>query len=175
MFSKEVPIPEGIEIEINKKIKVTGPKGSIEKSFKFPREIKIKKEENRVVVFSESERRKIKAIVGSLAAHIRNMIKGVRKGFTYKLRICYLHFPPTVKVEGNKVLIQNFLGEKKPRIAEIIGNSKVEVKGSDVIVTGIDIDEVSQTAANIENACRITGYDRRRFLDGIYIYSKEEG
>jgi large subunit ribosomal protein L6 len=101
------------------------------------------------------------------------MVDGVTKGFTYRLRIVYSHFPITVKVEKDKILIQNFLGERTPRIAKIVGNTEVKVEGSDVIVSGINLEEVSQTSANIEQACRIIGYDRRRFLDGIYLISRE--
>jgi large subunit ribosomal protein L6 len=70
-------------------------------------------------------------------------------------------------------LIQNFLGERVPRVAKIVGKTQVKVEGSDLIVSGINIEEVGQTAANIEQACRIVGYDRRKFLDGCYIISKE--
>ena len=49
---------------------------------------------------------------------------------------------------------------------------KVEVKGKDIIVSGINLEDVSQTAANIEQATRLTGRDRRIFYDGIYVYEK---
>jgi large subunit ribosomal protein L6 len=100
------------------------------------------------------------------------MMIGVTKGYTYKLKVVFSHFPVTVKVDKDKVLIQNFLGERKPRVAKIVGNAQVKVEGQDITVTGIDIDEVSQTASNIELACRITGYDRKIFQDGIWIVSK---
>ncbi len=177
MVSREIEVPEGVEIEISGyKVKVKGPKGEIEKEFKiWKKNVEIKKENSKVKVVGKDERRKTKAMVGTVLAHIRNMIKGVTQGYTYRLRIVYSHFPISIKIENGKVIIQNFLGERTPRIAEIVGNVKVEVKGSDVVVSGIDKDEVSQTAANIEQACRIVGKDRRRFIDGIYIYSKEVG
>ncbi len=175
MFEKVVEIPEGVEVEIDGySVKVRGKLGEVNKTFKvWRKDVKIEKIDNKIRVYSESERRKTKAMVGTVAAHIRNMIIGVTKGYTYKLKIIYSHFPVTVKVDGNKVYIQNFLGEKKPRVATIAENTKVEVKGSDVIVTGIDKDNVGKTASNIEQACRIVGKDRRRFIDGIYLYSKE--
>ncbi|MEM2500147.1 MAG: 50S ribosomal protein L6, partial [Candidatus Bathyarchaeia archaeon] len=92
-----------------------------------------------------------------------------------KLKIVYAHFPISVKVSGDKVLIENFMGERAPRIAKIVGNTKIIVKGDDVIVQGINLEEVSQTAANIEQATRIKERDPRRFLDGIYVYEKLEG
>ena len=172
MYAKEVEIPEGVEVEIEGvKVKVKGPKGELERDFGV-KEVKIEKKENKVVVSSEEAKRKKKALVGTLAAHIRNMIKGVTEGFTYKLKIVFSHFPMNVEVKGDKVLIHNFLGERTPRVAKIVGDTKVEVQGSDVIVSGIDIEAAGQTAANIEQACRIVGFDRRRFQDGIYIVEK---
>jgi large subunit ribosomal protein L6 len=174
MYSIELKIPENVKVEIEgKKVKVYGEKGELERTF-AEKGIKIELVEGKILIFSESERKKFKALVGTIAAHIRNMFEGVTKGFTYRLRIVYSHFPVTVKVEGDKVLIQNFLGERVPRVAKIVGKTQVKVEGSDLIVSGINIEEVGQTAANIEQACRIVGYDRRRFMDGIYIVSKGE-
>ena len=110
-----------------------------------------------------------------MAAHIKNMITGVTKGFTYKLKIVFTHFPVQVTVEGDKVVIRNFLGERAPRVAKIMPGVKVEVTKEDVIVKGIDIEAVGQTAANIEQATRIKEKDLRVFLDGIYIYEKQVG
>ena len=108
-------------------------------------------------------------------SHIRNMITGVTKGFTYKMKIIFTHFPIQVNVEGDKVVIRNFLGERAPRVAKILPGVKVEVQKEDVLVKGIDIEAVGQTAANIEQATKVKGKDIRVFLDGIYIYEKQVG
>ncbi len=171
---EEVEIPENVRVEVNgSRVKVSGPKGMLERDFSHARKVRIFVEDSKVVVETHFARRKEKAVVYAVAAHIRNMIAGVTKGFRYWLKVIYSHFPITVKVEGDKVLIINFLGEKSPRIAKIIGDVKVKVQKNDVIVEGIDIEDVGQTAANIEQATKITGFDRRVFVDGIYIYKKE--
>ncbi|NIU39655.1 50S ribosomal protein L6, partial [Candidatus Bathyarchaeota archaeon] len=85
------------------------------------------------------------------------------------------HFPISVKVKEKTVVIENFTGERSPRIAKIMGDTKVTVKGEDVIVQGINIEDVSQTAANIQNATKIKKKDPRVFLDGIYVYERHEG
>lgn len=173
MYSQELIVPEEINIEITgSKVRVSGPKGQLEKQFPI-REIKIEKSENKIKVSTESERRESKALVGTTIAHIRNMIHGITKGFVYRLRLVYSHFPITVKVEKDKIVIQNFLGERKPRVAKIVGNTQVKVEGSDVVVSGINLDEVSQTAGDIELSTRITGYDKKIFQDGIYLVSRE--
>ncbi len=121
-------------------------------------------------------RRKDKAIAGTWAAHLRNMVKGVDEGFTYRLKVVYSHFPMTLAVQGEVMLITNLFGEKVPRRAALPWSpAEVEVKvenKTDVIVSGADIEKVGQTAANIERACRIRRRDRRVFQDGIYIVEK---
>lgn len=175
MFSKELIIPQGVQVELSgNKVKVKGSKGELEKSFDMKNNVKLEQAEGKLKVMSESDRRTKKAIAGSIAAHIRNMIEGVTKGYVYKLRVVYSHFPVTVKVEGDKVLIQNFLGERTSRVAKIVGKVEVKVEGGDITVTGMDIDEVSGVAANIEQATRISGRDRRVFQDGCWIVSKGE-
>ena len=175
MFSKELIIPQDVQIEIaGNKVKVKGAKGELEKLFEIKNNVKLEKLDSKLKVSSESDRRKTKAIAGTITAHIRNMITGVTKGCVYKLRVVYSHFPVTVKVEGNKVLIQNFLGERTSRMAKIVGKVEVKVEGADVTVSGLDVDEVSRVAANIEQATRISGRDRRVFQDGCWIVSKGE-
>ena len=52
---------------------------------------------------------------------------------------------------------------------------KVEIKGDEVVVSGIDKEAVGQTAANIEQTTRIRGYDPKVFQDGIYPVDKGVG
>ncbi len=121
---------------------------------------------------SEMPRKKEKALLGTYGAHIRNMIVGVTKGYEYKMKIVFAHFPIKASVKGDTFMIENFLGEKHPRKARILGITKVNVKGDLVDLTGPDVEAVGQTAANIERATKIKGFDPRVFQDGIYIIQK---
>jgi large subunit ribosomal protein L6 len=105
------------------------------------------------------------------------MIRGVTKGYTYKLKIVYAHFPVTIKVHEKErnLTIENFTGEKTPRIIRIVGSAKVKVVGDEVHVQGSNLQDVSQTAANIQTGTRILEKDQRVFLDGVYIFEKSEG
>ncbi|ADC70413.1 ribosomal protein L6P [Methanocaldococcus sp. FS406-22] len=171
-IEERVKIPENVQVEINNNEVVVKSEGKeLRRKFEHPK-IVIKKEGDEVVIFCEYPRRKDKAMVGTIRAHINNMIKGVTEGFTYKLKIRYAHFPMKVSVKGNEVIIENFLGEKHPRRARIMEGVTVKISGEDVIVTGIDKEKVGQTAANIEQATRIKGRDPRVFQDGIYIVEK---
>lgn len=172
IMERTIEIPEGIQLELdNFKVKITGPKGALEKDFYSPlfrRDVIIKKVDDKILISSESERKKVKAMLGTIESHILNMIEGVKKGYTVKLKIVYMHFPFTMKISGNDILINNFLGEKTPRKAKIVNDCKVEIKGDEIVVTGINKENVGQTAANLERATWIRARDRRVFQDGIF-------
>ncbi|MEC7406438.1 MAG: 50S ribosomal protein L6 [Candidatus Thermoplasmatota archaeon] len=148
---------------------------TVSREFRHPK-VTVRNSQNGIEVFCNLPRRADKAIAGTWAAHLRNMVRGVEEGFEYKLQAVYSHFPMTLKVEGDRMVITNLFGEKVPRVAKLPWSpSEVEVKvqnKTDVTVSGVDREKVGQTAANIERSCRIKKRDRRVFQDGIYIVSK---
>ncbi|MEM1540293.1 MAG: 50S ribosomal protein L6 [Candidatus Bathyarchaeia archaeon] len=173
--SKVVQIPDDVELTLEgKKVTVKGAKGTLIRDFSYA-PVSMELQGKSLRIWANWPRKKESALVGTIHAHINNMITGVRKGFTYKLKIVFSHFPISVKVQDGMVLIENFTGERNPRKAKIVGNAKVKVSGDDVIVQGINLEEVSQTAANIEQATKVRRKDPRVFLDGIYLYEKSEG
>ncbi|MBD3155071.1 MAG: 50S ribosomal protein L6 [Candidatus Aenigmarchaeota archaeon] len=176
-MEKEIEIPEGVNVEVDgKSVKISGEKGQVERTFRYFHDIKIQKKDNKIVTSSKSEKRRVKLMMGTIIAHIRNMMKGVSKGFTYNMKVVYSHFPMNVQVQEKNILIKNFIGEKKPRVAKIMGeNTQVKVNGKDITITGIDKEEVGQTMGNVEQACRIIGFDRRVFQDGIYFTGEDNG
>ncbi|MCS7134934.1 MAG: 50S ribosomal protein L6, partial [Candidatus Aenigmarchaeota archaeon] len=122
-MEREFKIPEGFKVTVDgKKLRVEYGGRFIEKQINYPSSIKLKVEDNKLIVSSEIERRKIKAMMGTLIAHVRNMVKGLKDGYTYRLKAVYTHFPMTIKVEGDEVIITNFLGERTVRKAKILGD-----------------------------------------------------
>ena len=104
---------------------------------------------------------------------MNNMIKGVTEGFTYTLKALYSHFPMTLAVKGNELVVNNYFGERVPRSAKILNGVEVKVQNkTEVIVSGIDKEAVGQTAANIERSTTVKKRDRRVFQDGIYLIEK---
>jgi large subunit ribosomal protein L6 len=174
-ISKIIQAPDGVEISLaGKKVTVKGVKGVLARDFSFV-SISIDAEENGVRVWAKWPRKKEAALVGTISSHIQNMITGVQKGFTYKLKIVFSHFPISVKAQGTSVLIENFTGERRARRAKIVGDVKVKIEPEDVVVQGLNLENVSQTAANIEQATRVKRKDPRIFLDGVYVYERNEG
>ena len=113
--------------------------------------------------------------MGTVHSHIQNLITGVQKGFSYKLKIVFSHFPISAKVQGKTVVIENFTGERRARRIKIRGDTTVKVESEDIVVQGLNLEDVSQTAANIEQATKVKNKDPRVFLDGIYVYERNEG
>ncbi|BDC19345.1 50S ribosomal protein L6 [Acidianus sp. HS-5] len=171
---ESLKIPDNISLTLeNGKIIVKGPKGEVEKDISDIRGIEVRLENGELVVESTFANKKTKALVYTLLRHVKNMIIGVTKGYRYYLKIIFTHFPMSVKVVGSEVQITNLIGEKNIRRAQILPGVKVTIKGEDIIVEGIDLEKVAQTAANIERVSKISGFDRRVFGDGVYIYKKE--
>nr|WP_321497524.1 50S ribosomal protein L6 [uncultured Methanolobus sp.] len=171
-IKKTIAIPEGVTVTMQGKLlSVTGPKGKIERDFWYP-DVKVEVTGSAIIVDSTVMKKTQKAMVGTFASHINNMVKGVTEGFEYRMKVVYSHFPMQLKVEGNKLVINNFLGEKKPRTAKILGDTKVKASADEVIVTGFNKEDVGQTAANIEQTTRIKRFDPRVFQDGIYTVEK---
>jgi large subunit ribosomal protein L6 len=169
----EIPIPDGASVELTgKTLTVTGEKGSITRTFKAP-SITIEKGDKIISVLTASRRKKDMAVMGAVRSHIANMVHGVQEGYEYSLKIFYAHFPMNVSVEENRVKIDNFLGEKYPRYARIVGDTQVKISGDVITVSGIDKESVGQTAANLEQATRIKEKDPRVFQDGIYLFEKD--
>jgi len=167
-----VNIPEGVSIDSSSSnVKVTGPRGELSRNFEHSA-IKIKQSENQLNIIGNNLRKKEKALIGTWNAHLKNMVKGVDKGFLYEMKIIFAHFPMKVAVKGNVVTIDNFLGEKATRNSAIVGDVKVNVKGDALTIEGNNIEDVGQTAGNLEKATIVKGRDTRVFQDGIYMISK---
>ena len=172
MNEKSVEIPEGIEVrQVGSSVTVKGPKGELSRDFGHPK-VKAEVKGSTVKFIADDDRKKTGALLGTFAAHVKNMATGVASGWEVMLKAVYSHFPMKVAVEGDTVVIQNFMGERNSRKSKIVGQTKVEVKKDEVVVTGIDKEDVGQTAANIEQVTKVTKYDRRVFQDGIYITQK---
>ena len=167
-FSTEVKIPDDVKVSFKSHmLNVEGPLGKTYKNFKkIPVDIEIG--DSSVLLKAQGTRNANFAIMNTARSIIRNLFEGVIEGYTIKMKVVFSHFPINVKVEGNQVLIENFQGERAPRITKICGKTNVVPKGDDVIITGHVLTDVTQTAAEIENKSKVKNKDHRVFLDGIY-------
>ena len=174
-FSTSVEIPENVKVSFKSSmLTVEGPLGKTYKNFrKIPVDIEIN--DNMVLLKAQGTRNSSYAIMNTARSIIRNLLEGVVDGYTIKMKVVFSHFPINVKIDGKQVLIENFQGERAPRVTKIWGETKVVPKGDDVIITGHVLTDVSQTAAEIQDGSRVKNKDHRVFLDGIYKFEKKKG
>jgi large subunit ribosomal protein L6 len=173
----EVEIPDKIQVlKENNTIIIKGKFGLVKKDFtRLPAAI-ILENQKKIIIRPYGKRKKDLAVTNTAKSVIGTMIKGAENGFTYKLKTVFAHFPIAIKVKEKEVHIENFYGERSPRVSRVVGEGTiVKVLGDDVLVQGPSLEDVSQTAANIEASTKVKGKDHRVFLDGLYIYSREEG
>ena len=169
---RRVDIPEGVTIELDGPVlKMKGPKGQLERNVRFP-QVSVSIEDGEVVISTASERKRVTAMVGTYEAHIRNMCTGVTEGFEYRMKVVYSHFPIQLKLQGNRLEITNFLGEKKPRFATISNGVTAKVSNDEIVLTGINKELLGNSSANIEHATKIRKRDPRIFQDGIYLVTR---
>lgn len=182
MEKRLISIPSNVEIKLldNGHIHVKGPKGTLERHFiRVDAQLTLNKKENQIEVFDYFVNRRKKAIVSTIASHIKNMILGVQNPFVYKLKIIYSHFPIDVKIvkgKGSQILeYTGMYGMKDKTRIPVPKEVKTKVQGEDIVCESIDIEKVGQFAARVEQSSRLRGKrakDPRIFQDGIYTFER---
>ncbi len=179
--SVAVPIPKGVRFRVEAGwIIADGPLGSSRRPFPADAiEITPASESVTLTLHLPPHRRESKALLHTWAAHVRNLAGGLTRGVEARMKIVAAHFPMKVAARGEELVIENFLGEKFPRTARLRTGTKATVDGEFVILSGNDVEQVGQSAANIERTTHIRDYDPRVFQDGIYLvehaHLKESG
>lgn len=169
---QKIEIPEGIEADIeDNTLIVKGKEGENKRTFN-PYKIIFEKKGDQIIIGSKKATKMEKKRINTITAHIKNMIRGVKEKFEYKLKVCFSHFPITVKVEGDEAIINNFLGGKIPKKLKIPKEVDVKIDRDIITVKSFDKELAGQTAANFETITKIKMRDRRIFQDGIFITEK---
>jgi len=172
-FQEEIEIPEGINTSLEENTLVMKKEDKELKRIINPL-VKIKIQGNKIFLSIKKDTKKEKKVFGTMKAHIKNMIRGLEEGFTYKLQAVSAHFPITVVLdkEANEVIVKNFLGEKKDRKIKVNSGVDININKSEIEIKSYDIEKAGQTAANLEKGTKVRKKDRRIFQDGIFITEK---
>jgi len=145
---KEISLPKGVEVKKDgNAVTVKGPKGTLTTALVEGIDVKVA---NNVVQFTRSdEEGKSKAFHGLVRALVANNVRGVTEGFKKELDIVGVGYRAEVK--GKEVVFQ--LGYSHPvRFAIPKGiDINVDAKTGHIVVTGIDKQQVGQTAAEIRS------------------------
>src|SRR6056297_2066859 len=170
----ELETPEDVSVsQDHLDLTVDGPNGTVTRRLWYP-DIDVSVDGDTVVISSEEDDAKTMSTMGTFESHIENMFHGVTEGWEYHMEVFYSHFPMQVNVQGDDVVIENFLGEKSPRRTEIRGDTEIEIDGEELTLRGSDKEAVGQTAADIEQLTRVKDKDTRIFQDGVYITQKPQ-
>ncbi|KAH3855264.1 60S ribosomal protein L9-like [Dreissena polymorpha] len=178
LTTQTIKIPDGVEAKVrSRKVIVKGSRGTLSRTFKHLAVDITMDGKKKIKVIKWFGKRKELAAVNTVCSHIKNMFKGVTKGFLYKMRSVYAHFPINVAVAEDKksMAIRNFLGEKFTRHVNMLDGVTVNVAAGakdEFHVQGNDVELVSRSAALIQQSTAVKNKDIRKFLDGIYVSDK---
>ena len=172
-YLEKIQVSEGVEAEVDGKV-VRVKADGLENERQFDGNVNIRKEGNEIILEAKKGTKREKKMLKTMRAHIKNMVKGMKDKFVYKLQICSVHFPISIVIEGKNLLIKNFLGERSPRKLKLKDGVDVKVEGEFIIVESHNKELAGQTAGDIEKIAMIRKMDRRIFQDGIFIVSKAE-
>jgi large subunit ribosomal protein L6 len=172
----DIELPDDVSASVDHlDLTVEGPNGAVTRQLWYPDiTVTVTDSENANVVRIENDATDAKtlATVGTFESHVQNIIHGVTEGWEYEMEVFYSHFPMQVNVEGDEIVISNFLGETASRRTPIRGETEVQISDEEITLSGPDIEDVGQTAADIEQLTRVKDKDPRVFQDGVYITRK---
>ncbi|CAA7059269.1 unnamed protein product [Microthlaspi erraticum] len=185
LSSETMDIPDSVTIKVHAKvIEVEGPRGKLVRDFKHLNlDFQLIEDEEsgktKLKIDSWFGSRKASASIRTALSHVDNLISGVTRGFRYKMRFVYAHFPINASIGGDNrsIEIRNFLGEKKVRKVDMLDGVTIvrsEKVKDEIVLDGNDIELVSRSCALINQKCHVKKKDIRKFLDGIYVSEKSK-
>jgi large subunit ribosomal protein L6 len=137
-------IPEGVTVEVkDRTVKVTGPKGTLEKALPVGIDVEIK--EGKVLVSAKKSGKFVTSLHGTIRALIANDIKGVLMGWSKQLELVGTGFK--AEVAGNALSLT--VGYSHPVKVEAPGEIGFKVEKNIITIEGVDRELVGRMAANI--------------------------
>merc|ERR1711906_73898 len=167
-----ISIPDGVVVTVK------GSRGTLQKSFRhMDVDIKHDKAAKKITVEKWFGKKKELAAIKTVCSHIENLFTGVERGFKYRMKLVYAHFPVNVGIADNAehITVMNFIGQKVRFEVDALPGVKLIRDAKDqgaFTVEGNDIENVSRTCALISQSCKVRNKDIRKFLDGIYVSEK---
>jgi len=150
LAKKPIPYPEKVKVSYDEKtntLHFEGPKGKLQVSVYPDIKVTLNEQERWIKLDRPTDRSFHRAIHGTMAALVRNAIKGVTEGWTEVLEIHGLGYRAQLK--GNTLELH--LGYSHPILYPVPPDVKIEVKGNEIYVHGVDKQRVGQVAAEIRH------------------------
>jgi len=142
---KGIEIPAKTEVKINGDVVIVkGPLGELSRTFK--KNIIISIAGNKVELKPVKETLENKALWGTYASHIMNMIEGVNKGYTNKLIVEGIGYK--ADITPTEIVLK--VGFSHPVKVSIPKNLKVSSDKGVIVITGIDKELVTSFASGLK-------------------------
>jgi len=167
---RPIEIPAKTEVSISGDVvTVKGPLGTLNKEV-HPH-IAVAVEDNKVVVTPKNETRLAKALWGTFASHIQNMIQGVNEKYSKKLILDGIGY--RMAVSGNKVTLN--VGFSHQVDMELPEGVEAVVEKNELTISGIDKDAVGQFAANVRAVKKPEPYKGKGFHYDDEVVLRKQG
>ncbi|VAW41139.1 LSU ribosomal protein L6p (L9e) [hydrothermal vent metagenome] len=142
--NKAITVPNGVKCDINGGyIKVTGPKGTLERQLRP--EIEIVADGNTLLVKGADASKRTNAFCGMSRTLVNNMIIGTEKGFKKTLQVEGVGYK--VKLAGQKLVLN--VGFSNPVDFMLPDAVKATINGNDIVLESINNEQLGETAAKI--------------------------
>lgn len=139
-----ITIPAGVEVTLTSGVlTVKGPKGTLSRP--VPAQVVVTIENGIVTVAPGKQTDEARALWGTIAAHVRNMIKGVTEGYTKTLEIEGVGY----RAEAQGTNLKLNVGFSHPVLLPTPEGITLAVEKNVIKVSGFDKDVVGQFAADI--------------------------
>ncbi|MCK4904363.1 MAG: 50S ribosomal protein L6 [Candidatus Marinimicrobia bacterium] len=141
-----INIPEGVTLEINKKVvRIKNQKGVME--VVIVPDIKVSQDDNRIIVERSSDRRQVRAMHGTTRQLIATAITGLSEGFTKELQLIGVGYQATM--QGSRLLLK--LGYSHDILFEPPENITITAIKNNITVAGFDKQLVGEVSAKIRS------------------------
>lgn len=166
-----VIIPTGTEAKLSGTIfSVKGPKGALTRDFPGAVTININGSE---ITFTPNKQndKKVNALWGTYASHIKNMVEGVNTGYTKKLVLEGVGFKSDVA--GN--VLNLALGFSHPVKVTIPEGITVTAEKNNITISGIDKELVGSFSASIRSMKKPEPYKGKGFHYSDEVVRRKQG
>jgi large subunit ribosomal protein L6 len=167
---KPVAIPSGVTASVDgQTVKMKGPKGALQ--LVLPAEVSAKLDKGSIQVDPRNETKRARSMWGTSRTLVSNLVTGVTKGFEKKLEITGVGYRAAVQGKN----LQIALGYSHDVVYPIpSGIAIVTPKPTEVVISGIDRQQVGQVAAEIRGFRKPEPYKGKGVkYAGEYIFRKE--
>ncbi len=146
LAKKPIVIPEKTEVSITGTlVKVKGPLGELTRD--FPNAVILTKNGSEIVATLAVDTREVRPLLGTVVAHVKNMIAGVNKAYERKMFIEGVGF----KADAKGADLHLALGFSHPVIVAIPADLKVTTEKGVINVSGINKESVGAFAAKVRS------------------------